>query len=472
MSGNTQSAATFDRIPPQNMDAERSVLGAMLLNPDSIEPTMRVIENESAFYAPAHQYLYAAMLVLREGGKAVDAVTLTNQLNVMDKLQGAGGMAYISEITGSVPTSANIEQYAKIVRDQHKLREVIVQASQITGLAYDSPGDVVALIDDAHERFGGLVMLPDDRIQHVSKNMKDFMDNQRDRAAGLIEPGLRTDIERFDELTDGLEPGDNIVVAARPSVGKTAFGLNVCTNIMKRNYQSKIIFISKEMGYDQLMKRMCSSINNVNFRRINHQNEADVELKRLEVALNIIKRTQLFIDDTSNCDIDYVMKRLRGFHAQHGSPDIIVLDYMQMMHANSKKFSSGEQEIGYISRSIKEIARELGCPILNLCQINRAGLEGIRPTIHHLRGSGAIEQDADDVLILNPDKEVKTVLWGYLDKQRNGPTGYFAMRFVKHTQNIHSISNEDALAKEDATYTNPIYEGDAYEIPEQEEIPF
>lgn len=381
---------------------------------------------------------------------------------------------YLAEISGLAPTSENMEYYAKIVKHRYTLRQIISNASSAIEEAYDLPEDVDSLVEDIQARTGALVQVPEDTLRHISRVTPEFREYMIKVARGEISAGLMTGLRNLDELTGGLKPGDYFVIGARPSVGKTAFALNVAAQVMQNIRPAKIVIFSMEMKNNQLLARLCQSLNSVNIRFMEQGAEVDENIKLMDEALDLISSTNLFIDDTSNQKIQDVVRKMRAFQTEHGDPDLLIIDYLQLMTAKGK-FGNRNEEVAHISRTVKGLAGEMRCPALILSQFNREN-PGKRPTMNQLRESGSIEQDADSILILHPDQdELKyNILWCYLDKQRNGPTGFFPMRFTKKYQLMESITVDEARKGSFRDVGPRIdYNTKANENePEQEEIPF
>lgn len=437
---------TFDRIPPQDLDAERATLGAILLNPLAADVCADILPDPGAFYAPAHEYIYRAMMQLYNAGTPIDPIPLKDELSRAGHLEGAGGLAYIAEISGCVPTSANADRYAGIVRDKYTARQLISEATVAIQAAFDPPDGITSLTDDFQAKLAGIVNTSDESIQHVSNLTAEFKEHVAQVARGEVSPGLSTGISGLDQLMRGLRPGDYVVVGARPSVGKTAFALNVAANVMTRNNDTKILVFSMEMGKEQLLTRLAQCLCSVNFEDIEYSLNVDDQLVRLDNAIDIMDKTSLFIDDSSNPTIQNIVRKLRTFQTQNGNPDLVIIDYLQLM-TSTIKFNNRNEEVSMISRTVKAMAREMECPAIVLSQFNRESVHNKRPTMNQLRESGSIEQDADAVLVLHPDDEHETMLHAYLDKHRNGATGNFTLRFDKPNQHMKTIPRHEAEAE-------------------------
>lgn len=438
----------FDKIPPQAVDAERAVIGSMLMNPKAIIETMDILEdNADMFYVPSHQYIYQAISNVFDNKNDVDVLMVKDDLERHGHLEDSGGLAYIAELTGSVPTSANCAQYAKIVRDHATMRRIIQIGTEAIHEAYACPEDVHALLDETQAKYGTLAQVPEDTLNHVSEITPEFSDTIRRIASGEIPPGLPTGLKGLDDLTGGLRAGDYFVIAAKTSVGKTALAMNIARNVLAADTPGNVIIFSMEMDKEALLKRLCQSLTQVNFHHLDRQGYVTENLAKMDDALSMINKSGLYIDETSHPTIQHISSKLRKYKTVHGCPDIIIMDYIQLMTAHGK-FSNRNDELNRISLIIKGLAREIKCPIIVLSQFNRKSGKDDRPQISELRDSGSIEQDADTILILHPDSENYDILEGHLDKHRNGPTGSMKFRFTKKTQLIEDIGGDTEYKKD------------------------
>lgn len=437
-------------MPPQNIEAERSVLGAILLNPDAIGTAIEILHDsgEDMFYVEAHQHIYTAMIALFRRNVPVDVVTLLSQLDQSSMLENCGGTSYIAELTSAVPTSANIEYYAKLVLDAAVLRKLISACTQIAGRAYEKSDEVNNLLDNAESEIFSIAQA---RQLNPIYRVADLLTDSIDRIEKVIKShqgytGLPTGYHKLDEMLSGFQFSDMIILAARPSVGKTAFALNVAANVAIREKKSVLIF-SLEMAKEQLVQRLLCMIGKIDSKRLRSGFLATKEFDKLIPAADKLSTANIYIDETPNISVLELRSKARRHAAQHGI-DLIVIDYMQLMSSGSR-VESRQLEISEISRSIKGIARELNVPVLALSQLSREAEkdDGGTPKLSHLRESGAIEQDADVVLMLsrppmdkrdsgdddpigNQDKLVHLTI----AKQRNGPTGRLDLFFDRNIQ--------------------------------------
>lgn len=442
----------FDRVPPQSLEAERCVLGAMLLNPDAVGTAIEVLRDrpEDIFYSERHQHIYAAALRLYRRNMPVDAVTLVEQLTRDEKLEAAGGIAYIGEVTGVVPTSANVEYYARIVLDASVLRRIILTCSNLVNEAYSQPEEVSVLLDQAENQ---IFAIAEQRQINPIFRIGDLVVDGIERIEKLIKEqgvsGLTTGFRYLDDILGGLQPSDMIVLAARPSVGKTAFSLNVASHIATHEKKSVLIF-SLEMAKEQLVQRLLCMEGRINSKRLRTGFLAKDEFLKLQPAADKLTNAEIYIDDSGNVGILELRSKAKR-HATQKNLDLIIIDYLQLMSGRGK-IESRQLEIAEISRSIKALARQLRIPILALSQLSREAErdDSGTPKLSHLRESGAIEQDADVVMMLSrpapfkrrggePDEQAddgiddRTVTVT-IAKQRNGPTGSIDLLFDKDIQ--------------------------------------
>ncbi len=468
----------FDRMPPQNLDAERSVLGSMLLNSDAVGTAIEVLQDDASvvFYAEAHQYIYNAMVGLYRKNSPIDPITLKEQLTRENQLDAVGGLAYIAELSGAVPTSANIEYYAKIVLDAAILRRLISTCTTIAGEAYSLPEEVNELLDKAEGEIFGIA---EQRQLNPVWKVSELLEDSINRIEELIKSrsgitGIATGFTKLDEMTSGFQPSDMIILAARPSVGKTAFALNISANAAIKNDKNVLLF-SLEMSKEQLVQRLLCMEGAIDSSRLRTGFLAQSEFPKLTRAADKLSRAPLFIDDTPNISILDIRSKARRHKAQHGC-DMVVIDYLQLMSGSSRS-ESRQVEISEISRSIKGLARELSVPILALSQLSREAEkdDSGSPKLSHLRESGAIEQDADVVMMLSrpPAHEQElgaNVIKLDVAKQRNGPTGPIQMIFDKNIQRFKNLAEGGSSQEPPDSYEPPENVEEIYE--EDDDVPF
>jgi len=450
-----QVEPVFDRTPPQSIEAERSVLGAMLLNPDSVGTAIEILRDqpEDVFYVEAHRHVYAAIVWLFKHNTPIDPVTLMEKIERDGVLDQIGGISYIAELSGAVPTSANIEYYAKIVLQAALRRRLISSCTRIVGFAYgaadenDTILDIEQLVDRAE---ADIFAIAERRQLNPIYSVSDLIDEgvmrieeQLKSHSGIT--GLATGYTRLDEMLSGLQPSDMIVLAARPSVGKTAFSLNIAAHVATQLDKAALIF-SLEMSKEQLVQRLLCMVGLVDSNRLRSGFLARNEFPKVQRAAEILKSSnKIFIDDSPGISVLELRSKARR-HAAHKPVDVIIIDYLQLMSTSTHR-ENRQVEISEISRSIKGIARELRVPVIALSQLSREAEkdDSGTPKLSHLRESGAIEQDADVVLMLSrpPAQEQEShngnLIRVSIAKQRNGPTGILELLFEKNIQRFRNM---------------------------------
>ena len=472
----------FDRTPPQNIDAERSVLGAMLLNADAVGAAVEVLRDSAGalFYVEAHQHIYAAMIALFQKNAPVDEITLTEQVRRDGHLETCGGAAYIAELTTVVPTSANAEYYAKIVLDAAILRKLITVCTQVTGLAYAAEGEVNELLDHAEASIFSIAeareVNPIWRIRDLIPASVEQIDRLTKAHSGIT--GLATGYAKLDEMLSGLQPSDMIILAARPSVGKTALALNIASHAAVHNKKGVLMF-SLEMSKEQLTQRLLCMEGRIDSRRLRSGFLAAGEMSKLIPAAGRLEPAPLYIDDTPNITMLEVRSKSRRHVAQH-EVSLVIIDYLQLM-SSSRRTENRQVEIAEISRSVKGLARELRIPVIAISQLSREAEKddtGV-PKLSHLRESGALEQDADVVLILSrPPKheaeEKSDIIKVQIAKQRNGPTGEIELLFLKNVQRFENVldGTEDGPARTSRASKAPDEPPLDEEMGDDDEAPF
>jgi replicative DNA helicase len=477
----TQRPEVFDRTPPQNIEAERSVLGAMLLNPDVVGVAIEVLHDNPAdtFYVEAHQHIYEAILALYRGGTPVDVVTLVDRLVADGNLDAAGGASYLAELTGAVPTSANTEYYARIVMEKALLRRIISACTGIAGEAYREEGEVAELLDRAESEIFSIAekrqLNPMHRVGDLLEAGIQRIEQQMRTAGGVT--GLATGFHKLDEMLSGLQPSDMIILAARPSVGKTAFCLNIAAHVCTRLDKGCILF-SLEMSKEQLVQRLLCMEGQVDSTRLRTGFLARAEFPKLQHAAQALSQAPLYIDDTPNVSILEMRSKARRHRAQGQKVDLIIIDYLQLMTGSSRS-ENRQTEIADISRAIKALARELSVPVIALSQLSREAEkdDSGSPKLSHLRESGAIEQDADVVLMLSrmPVQESEgreNVIRLNVAKQRNGPTGPLELLFEKNIQRFRNLTDSPGGLEPPPAYEPFDETVDAAEQFADDDIPF
>jgi replicative DNA helicase len=435
------------KIPPHSVEAEQSVLGGLLLENEALDKVADLLAPED-FYRHDHRVIYEHISRLIEHSKPADIVTVAESLEGNAKLAGVGGIAYLGALAQNTPSAANIRRYAEIVRERSVMRKLVEVGSGIAENAFSPQGKSSAqLLDEAEAKIfeiaeGGhrssqgfvdiKVLLPQvaDRIDQLF---------QRDNASDVT--GIPTGFTDLDSMTSGFQPGDLVIVAGRPSMGKTAFSLNIAENVALDTGLPVAVF-SMEMGATQLAMRMIGSVGRLDQHRMRTGRLEDEDWVRLTTALGKLNDAPMFIDESAGLNALEVRARARRLHRQCGKLGLIVIDYLQLMSA-TRQGENRATEISEISRSLKALAKELDVPVVALSQLNR-GLEqrpNKRPVMSDLRESGAIEQDADLILFIyrdevyNPDSSDKGTSEIIIGKQRNGPIGTIRLTFIgEHTR--------------------------------------
>ncbi|RDU37270.1 replicative DNA helicase [Neobacillus piezotolerans] len=427
-----------DRMPPQNIEAEQAVLGAIFLEPASLTLATEILIPED-FYRAAHQKIFNMMLKLNDEGKAVDLVTVTEELAAAKLLEDIGGVSYMSELAGSVPTAANIEYYAKIVEEKSLLRRLIRTATTIAQDGYSREDEVELLLSEAEKSIMEVAQRKNAGAFHNIKDVLvrtyDNIEMMHNRKGDIT--GIATGFRELDRMTAGFQRNDLIIVGARPSVGKTAFALNIAQNVAVKTGENVAIF-SLEMGAEQLVMRMLCAEGNIDAQRLRTGSLTDEDWGKLTMAMGSLSRAGIFIDDTPGVRVGDIRSKCRRLKQEHGL-GMIMIDYLQLILGSGRSGENRQQEVSEISRSLKQLARELQVPVIALSQLSR-GVEqrqDKRPMMSDIRESGSIEQDADIVAFLYRDdyydkeSENKNIIEIIIAKQRNGPTGTVQLAFVK-----------------------------------------
>ncbi|WP_160725989.1 replicative DNA helicase [Bacillus sp. USDA818B3_A] len=427
-----------DRMPPQNIEAEQAVLGAIFLEPSALTLASEILIPED-FYRASHQKIFNVMLDLNDQGKAVDLVTVTEELAAAKLIEDIGGVSYLSDLSGSVPTAANIEYYARIVEEKSLLRRLIRTATNIASDGYSREDEVEALLSEAEKNIMEVAQRKNAGAFHNIKDVLvrtyDNIEEMHNRVGEIT--GISTGFAELDRMTAGFQRNDLIIVGARPSVGKTAFALNIAANVATKTGENVAIF-SLEMGAEQLVMRMLCSEGNIDAQRLRTGSLTDDDWGKLTMAMGSLSNSGIFIDDTPGVRISDIRSKCRRLQQEHGL-GMILIDYLQLILGSGRSGENRQQEVSEISRSLKQLARELKVPVIALSQLSR-GVEqrqDKRPMMSDIRESGSIEQDADIVAFLYRDdyydkeSENKNIIEIIIAKQRNGPTGTVALAFVK-----------------------------------------
>ncbi|MDR1572968.1 MAG: replicative DNA helicase [Clostridiales Family XIII bacterium] len=429
-----------ERIPPHSDDAEKSVLGAIMLDKDALYGVMEILKAED-FYSDAHREICRAAAELHRRNEPVDTLTVSDELKRRKSLDMAGGRGYIAALSTMVPATANAAQYARIVAEKAVLRRLIGASSEIMEDGYRDSRDVREVLDDAERRIFAIAQTS----QHTdySKIGEVLYDNYKHiheiaNKKGLT--GLTTGFVDIDKKTSGLQKSDMIVVAARPGMGKTAFALNIAHKAALRA-GAKVLIFSLEMSKEQLVYRFLSLESHVEITRLRDGKLNDEEWERINEAMDVLQGANIFIDDTPGIPVMEIKNKARRLKSEHGL-DLIVVDYLQLMSEGGRA-ENRNQEISVISRMLKQLAREMECPVIVLSQLSRE-VEKRRdkmPVMSDLRDSGAIEQDADLIIFLHredyytdgadePDATQSNVCKTIIAKHRNGETGVIELSWV------------------------------------------
>ncbi len=436
----------LDRIPPHNQEAEQSVLGAIFLEPQALITAAEIVMPED-FYRVAHQKIFQTMIRLSDQGKAIDVVTVTEELSAKKELEDVGGITYISEIANSVPTAANIGHYAKIVEEKSILRRLIRVATTIVEDGFTREDEVEALLSEAERK---MMEVANRKNAGDFKHIKDVLVETYDNIEKLHTrkgdvTGIPTGFRDLDKVTAGFQRNDLIIVAARPSVGKTAFSLNVAQNVATKTNENVAIF-SLEMGAEQLVMRMLCAEGNIDAQVLRTGSLTTEDWRKLTMAMGSLSNAGIFIDDTPGIRVNEIRAKCRRLKQEYGL-GMILIDYLQLIQGSGGSQANRQQEVSEISRSLKGLARELQVPVIALSQLSR-GVEqrqDKRPMMSDLRESGSIEQDADIVAFLyredyyDKETENQNMIEIIIAKQRNGPTGTVTLAFVKEYNKFVNI---------------------------------
>ena len=439
-----------ERVPPQNIEAEQAVLGAMLIDKEAIAKATEVLSADD-FYREAHRVIFSAMLELYNKNEAVDMVTVTEILKRDNKLEDIGGIAYITSLANVVLTAANVKYHAEIVAEKSVLRQLVRVSNEIAAMGYEANEDVGTLLDTAESR---ILEISNRKKKNDFTAINDILMDSVQSIESLLQnkgglTGLPAGFADLDKLTSGLHPSDFIILAARPSMGKTALALNIVQNVALRAHKviggepRSVAFFSLEMSKEQLVNRMLCAEAGIDSQRLRVGEMHDEDWTHLWDACDTMSRAKIYIDDTAGITAMDMRSRARRLKAEHGL-DLIVVDYLQLMQGSGKRNNSGDrqQEVSEISRSLKALARELDVPVLALSQLSRSveSRQVKRPMLSDLRESGSLEQDADIVAFLyredyyNPETGSRhTEL--IIAKHRNGPVDtvnlFFQKQFTK-----------------------------------------
>lgn len=447
---NMPSEIALDKIPPQNLEAEMAVLGSMLLDEDAISIACELLDKDS-FYKDSHKKIFESILNLYNLNKAVDLITLTDELKKDGVLEGVGGVSYLTALVNSVPTAANISHYVTIVKEKSILRTLLNNATRIISLCYESEGANIDEVVDNAERF--IFEVSDRKNEGTYSHLKEIVKDTIETIDKLYQKkahvtGIPSGFIDFDIKTAGLQPSDLIVIAGRPSMGKSAFALGIAeyAGVVEK---IPLAMFSLEMSKEQLVQRMLCSHARVDAHKVRTGYLAPSDWPRLTAAAGKLSEAPIFIDDTPGISVMELRAKARRLKA-HQNIQLIILDYLQLMRG-SYGIENRQQEISEISRSLKALARELHVPVIAISQLSRAveARTDHRPQLSDLRESGAIEQDADLVTLIlreeyyNSTSENQGVAEVIIAKQRNGPVGSLKLAFIKEYPRFENMARTE-----------------------------
>ncbi|MGH9240783.1 MAG: replicative DNA helicase [Vicinamibacterales bacterium] len=437
-----------ERTLPHNLEAERSVLGAILVHNDAFNLAAQVIDS-SDFYRDAHRRIFERMVQLNERNQAIDFVTLKEELSRAGEIDEVGGPAYVAALADGVPRATNVEYYARIVKEKSTLRSLIFAANKILTNAYEADQESDLILDEAES---AIFAVADDRLKAGFVPMRDLVKDSFPKIEQLFEQkrlvtGVPTGFVDLDEMTRGLQPGDLIIVAARPSMGKTSLVLNIAQYVAIQP-EHTVGFFSLEMSKESLFLRLLTSEAQIDSHRLMSGAIGQKDYGRISHALESLSAMRLFIDDTASIGVMEMRAKARRLQKEHRL-SLLVVDYIQLMSGRGR-FENRTLELASISRSLKGLAKELGVPIVVLSQLSRApeSRSDHRPQLSDLRESGALEQDADVVVLIyredaynrdpnNPDAGTAELI---LAKQRNGPTGTVRLAFLREQTRFANLA--------------------------------
>ncbi|MBC2850493.1 MULTISPECIES: replicative DNA helicase [unclassified Cetobacterium] len=421
---------------PSSLEAERSVLGGIFLKPDIFSEVIEIVHSGD-FYKMAHKIIFEVMQEVYGSGETIDPIIVMDRLKRRDKFDDIGGEAIFYEIIEEVPTAANILTYARIIKEKATLRKLGDIGTKIVEMTYEGYEDVDTILDKAE---GMIFKVAESKESKDIVSLKEVVTNEFERLEQLLQnkgvtTGISTGFKHFDEMTSGFHPSDLVILAARPSMGKTAFALNLALNAAMKSGKGVLVF-SLEMSSSQLLQRLLAIEAGIGLQKIRNGFLGEDDWGKLGIASGKLANAEINIADVPNVNVLEIRSIARRLKAA-GKLDIIVIDYLQLIKGSSGKSDNRQQEISDISRSLKGIARELDIPIIALSQLSRAPEQRAdrRPMLSDLRESGAIEQDADMVVFLyrddyyNDESEQKGITEVIIGKQRNGPVGTVSLRF-------------------------------------------
>ena len=441
-------AELFNKLPPHAVEAEAALLGSIILDWRVAGDVLQILRGADDFYKPAHAALYETLLELYDQHQSIDLVQLNQKLVDKGMLEQVGGLEYLVELAESVPSAASAGHYARLVREKSIVRRLIEVSGDVLEAAYNSAEPAQELLDQAERKIFEIAEgRGDAEAQSLSDLVSETLEAIQNAQDGRLMAGVETGFFELDEMTNGLQAGEMIILAARPSMGKTALALNIAEHMAMELKQPVAVF-SLEMGRQQLAQRLLCSKSGVDSQKVRRNLLSQGDLAELQYASVALSEAPMFIDDTPGLSLLALRAKARRLAARHGIKAIMI-DYLQLMSAPGSE--SRQQEVSVLSRGIKALARELGVPVICLSQLNRQAesREGHRPRMSDLRESGSIEQDADVVMMLHREDYYHRGEEDYVDtniaevilaKQRNGPTGTVKLTFHGGTTRFHNLA--------------------------------
>ena len=448
-----------ENVPPQDIEAEQAVLGAIFLDAEALVEAMAQIEPQD-FYRRAHQIIFRSMIALNDRNENIDIITLKSQIESENTLEDVGGISYLTELSQVTPTASVVAHYAKIVKDKSTLRELIQAATKIVKEGYSQEGSVEEIVEAAEK---GILNVSEKRNSTGFQAISDVLNSTMEHIDRLSQQneeitGLPTGYPELDKMTAGLQPEELIILAARPAVGKTAFALNIAQNIGTRTDRSVAIF-SLEMGAESLVNRMLCAEGTIEAGHLRTGQLTEQEWHNLIMAMGSLSNTSIFIDDTPGIKVSEIRARCRRLAQEKGNLGLILIDYLQLIEGSGRE--SRQQEVSEISRQLKKLAKELKVPVIALSQLSRSveQRQDKRPVLSDIRESGSIEQDADIVAFLyredyyqrqgteedknEEEQAVNDVIEVIIEKNRSGARGTVELLFKKEYNKFASISRRD-----------------------------
>ena len=434
-----------DRPLPHNLEAERAVLGAILLDAEAIHRAVEFIK-DTDFFRDAHRRIFAKMLDLAERSQAIDFITIKDELGRSGDLDQVGGPAYIASLVDGLPRGVNVADYARIVKEKSSLRSLIQSANRVLASAYQTEDDAGTIIDEAERE---IFAIAEGAIHQGFVSMRDlanasFAVVEQAHSRKQLVTGVPTGFIELDEMLAGLQPSDLIIVAARPSMGKTSLVLNIAQHVGTKTTMT-VGFFSLEMSKEQLFLRMLTSEAGIDAHRLRTGFLGERDFPKLTHAMEVLGSARIFIDDSASIGVLEMRAKARRLKAEHGL-DLIIIDYIQLMQGRGR-FENRVTEVASISRGLKGLAKELGVPVVVLSQLSRAPEQrpNKRPQLSDLRESGALEQDADVVIMIfredmyEATEENQGVAELIIAKQRNGPTGTARLAFIREYTRFENL---------------------------------